>query len=134
LHGQELLFAKLSGTFGGLALLLACIGLYGVMSHTVLRRTAEIGVRMALGAGPANVLRMILRESLSILCLGLVTGIAIAAAMGRFVASLLFGLSATDLPTYAMVVALLAATALIASMAPAVRASHIDPAVALKRE
>ena len=78
LNGQELLFAKLSGLFGVLALLLACVGLYGLMSHTVFRRTGEIGLRMALGALPGHVLRMILRESLVLVGLGILTGIAAA--------------------------------------------------------
>ncbi len=134
LNGQELLFAKLSGTFGGLAVLLACLGLYGLMSHNVLRRTSEIGIRMALGARPAQVVQMILRESLTIVSLGLVTGIAVAFGGGRLVASMLFGVSPTDPVTYAAVTAMLSGVAVLAAMVPAVRASHVDPALALKIE
>ena len=103
LNGQELLFAKLSGLFGVLALLLACVGLYGLMSHAVFRRTGEIGLRMALGALPGHVLRMILRESLALVGLGILTGIAAAFSAGRIVASMLFGLSPADPLTYGAV-------------------------------
>src|SRR4029450_2062552 len=93
LHGQELLFARLSGGFGGVALLLACVGLYGLMSHAVLRRTGEIGLRMALGAVPGHVLRMVLGESLVLVGLGMLAGVAGAFAVGRLVASMLFDVS-----------------------------------------
>ena len=132
LNGQERLFAKLSGLFGVLALLLACVGLYGLMSHAVLRRTGEIGLRMALGALPGHVLRMILRESLVLVCLGILTGVAAAYSAGRFVSSMLFDLSPTDPVTYGAVALALTVIALVASMAPARRASRIDPIVALK--
>jgi predicted permease len=134
LNGQELLFAKLSGMFGGLAVLLACLGIYGLMSHNVLRRTGEIGVRMALGARPGNVLRMIIGESLTIVSFGIVTGMSAAFGAGRLIASMLFGLSPIDPLTYFAVIVILTSIALLASLAPAVRASRIDPAVALKRE
>jgi predicted permease len=134
LNGQELLFARLSGFFGGLALLLACVGLYGLMSHAVLRRTGEIGLRMALGAVPGNVLRMILRESLMLVCLGMVTGAAAAYGAGRLVASMLFNLSPADPLTYGVVAIVLTAVALLASVVPALRASRIDPVSALKIE
>jgi len=134
LHGQELLFAKLSGLFGGVALLLACVGLYGLMSHAVVRRTGEIGLRMALGALPGQVLRIVLRECLLLVGLGLLTGIALAFGAGRLVASMLFGVTPVDPITYASVAAVLVAVALLASIAPARRASRIDPVVALKVE
>jgi ABC-type antimicrobial peptide transport system permease subunit len=134
LNGQELLFAKLSGVFGGLAMLLACLGIYGLMSHNVLRRTGEIGVRMALGARPGNVLRMIVGESLTIVSFGIVIGMSAAFGAGRLIASMLFGLSPIDPLTYFAVIVILTSIALLASLAPAVRASRIDPAVALKRE
>jgi predicted permease len=134
LNAQERLFARLSGFFGLLALALACVGLYGLMSHAVLRRTGEIGLRMALGALPAHVLRMILRESLILVCLGIVTGIAGACAAGRLVATMLFGLTATDPLTYGVVALALVAIALLASLLPARRASRIDPIVALRIE
>ncbi len=134
LNGQELLFAKLSGLFGVLALLLACVGLYGLMSHTVFRRTGEIGLRMALGALPGHVLRMILRESLVLVGLGILTGIAAAFSAGRIVASMLFDLSPADPLTYGAVAIVLTLIALLASAAPARRASRIDPIAALKIE
>ena len=131
LHAQELLFARLSGVFGVVALALACIGLYGLMSHAVVRRTGEIGLRMALGAPPAHVLLMILRESLTLVCLGVVAGAAATYGLSRLVASMLFGLSATDPLTYGAVALVLIAIALVAAWLPARRASRIDPTVAM---
>jgi predicted permease len=134
LNGQERLFAKLSGIFGSLAVLLAGLGIYGLMSHNVLRRTGEIGLRMALGARPGNVVRMIVGECLTIVGFGVGLGIAVAFGAGRLIASMLFGLSPTDPFTYVAVIVILTSIALLASLAPAVRASRIDPALALKRE
>jgi hypothetical protein len=132
LHAQQRLFARVSGVFGLLALALACVGLYGLMAHAVLRRTGEIGLRMALGALPAHVLRMILRESLVLVCLGLVTGGVAAYGSGRLVATMLFGLSPTDPVTYGSVAVVLTGIALLASLVPARRASRIDQIVALR--
>jgi predicted permease len=132
LHSQERLFARLSGFFGVLALALASVGLYGLMSYAVLRRTAEIGLRMALGARRVQVLRMILRESLALICLGLALGIAAAVAASRLVSSMLFGLSVTDPLTYCVAALVLAAVALLASFLPAHRASRVDPMVAFR--
>jgi predicted permease len=134
LQGQELLFAKLSGLFGGMALLLACVGLYGLMSHAVLRRTREIGLRMALGAPPAHVLRTILGESLTLAVLGTAFGMAGAFGAGRFIAALLFDVSPGDPLTYASAGMALIAIAALATAAPAIRASRIDPATALKAD
>jgi predicted permease len=134
LHGQELLFARLSAVFGGVALLLACVGLYGLMSHAVLRRTGEIGLRMALGALPGQVLRIVLGECLLMASLGILIGIAIAFGAGRLVASLLFGVAPLDPLTYGASAAALVAVATLASLAPARRASRIDPVVTLKME
>jgi len=134
LHAQELLFARLSGLFGLAALALACVGLYGLMSHAVLRRTGEIGLRMALGARPAHVLRMILLESLALVCLGVVIGAAGAYGSSRLVATMLFELSPTDPLTYGTVALVLIAIAVLASVPPARRAGRIDPIVALKIE
>jgi predicted permease len=133
LHAQELLFARLSGLFGAVALALACVGLYGLLSHAVLRRTGEIGLRMALGAQPAAVLRMILAESLTLVCCGLLLGAAAAYAGGRVVRSMLFGLTPGDPLTYGAVALILGAIALIASAIPARRASRIDPITALRQ-
>jgi predicted permease len=131
LHGQELLFAKLSGLFGALALLLAGVGLYGLMSHAVVRRTGEIGLRIAIGASPGQVRRMMLRESLWLVGLGILAGTAAAVGTGRIVATMLFGVSPTDPVTYGVVALVLGGIALLASIAPARRAGCIDPAVAL---
>jgi ABC-type antimicrobial peptide transport system permease subunit len=134
LHGQERLFAKLSGLFGSLALLRACVGLYGLVSDAVLRRTGEIGLRIALGALPGHVLRMILRESLVLVSAGILAGVAAVFSARRLVASMLFGLSPADPPTYAAVAFILTVVALLASIAPARRASRIEPVMALKIE
>ena len=134
LHAQELLFARLSGLFALLALALASVGLYGLMSHAVLRRTGEIGLRMAVGARPADVLGMILRESLGLVCLGIVIGAAGAYAAGRLVATMLFELSPTDPIAYGTGALVLMTIALLASLLPARRAGRIDPMVALKVE
>jgi ABC-type antimicrobial peptide transport system permease subunit len=134
LHGQELLFARLSGVFGGVALLLACVGLYGLMSHAVLQRTGEIGLRMTLGARPGQVVRVVLGECLLLVSAGVLTGSALAFGAGRLVASMLFGLTPIDPLTYAGVAAVLTVVALLATIAPARRASRIDPVVALKLE
>jgi ABC-type antimicrobial peptide transport system permease subunit len=134
LHSQELLFARLSGFFGVLALALACVGLYGLMSYAVLRRTAEIGLRMALGALPGHVLRMILRESLTLVCLGVASGLAGAYIGSRLIATMLFGLSPTDPVTYGASALILAAITLLASLLPARRASRVDPMIAFRAE
>ncbi len=134
LHAQELLFARLSAVFGALALALACVGLYGLLSHAVARRTGEIGLRMALGAPSGQVQRMILGESLRLVLVGVVVGSAVAWFTSRLIATMLFGLSAADPATYATVALGLGVVALLASLLPARRASHIDPIVALRIE
>jgi len=132
LNAQERLLAQLTGFFGAAALVLACIGLYGLMSYAVLRRTGEIGLRMALGALPAHVLRMILRESLVLVAFGVVAGVAAALGATRWISTQLFGLSASDPLTYTIVVLLLASVGLLAALLPARRASRVDPMVALR--
>jgi predicted permease len=131
---QERSFARLTTFFGGLALALVCIGLYGLMSYAVVRRTGEIGLRMALGALPGHVLRMVLRESLALVLLGVALGIGGALAAVRLVANLLYGLSPTDAATYSVVTLLLVGVALAAAFIPARRAAKIDPMVALRTE
>lgn len=128
------LLAVLSTFFGGLALLLAAIGLYGVLSYTVSRRTSEIGIRMALGARPRSVLRMILQETAHLIFAGVAMGVALALAGTRLVKNMLFGVSATDVPTITAACVVLLAFALLAAFIPARRASRVDPMVALRHE
>ncbi len=130
----EQLFAILSSFFGLLALALVCIGLYGVMSYTVARRTHEIGVRMALGAQRGDVLRIVLRESLLLVLTGSLIGLAAALATTRLIAGMLFGLTATDPLTIALGTLILLAVAAVASWLPARKAAQIDPLVALRHE
>ncbi len=131
---EERVTAMLSGFFAVLALLLASIGLYGLMSYAVTRRTREIGIRVAVGAQRQNVLWLVLRETLTLALLGIAIGIPAALAASRLIASMLFGLSPSDLPTIAAVSLLLLLVALFAGYLPARRASSIDPIVALRTE
>jgi predicted permease len=134
LDSQERVFARLSAFFGVAAGILACVGLYGLMSFLVLRRTGEIGLRLALGARPSQVLRMILRESLMLVGLGIVLGLMLATGAGRSIQSMLFGLSSVDPLTYGFVAVVLVAVTLLASVQPARRATRIDPMTALRSE
>jgi predicted permease len=134
LFSRERFFTTVCGTFGMLALVLAAVGLYGLMSYQVLRRTGEIGVRMALGALPAQVLRMVLRESLILVAVGVLIGVAAALGATRWIASLLFGVPAHDPVTYGGIALLLLAVAVVASLLPARRAAKVDPMVALRCE
>ncbi len=120
--------------FAGLAALLAAIGIYGVMVYVVAQRTREIGIRMALGAQRLDMLRMVLRQSLGVIVVGLALGLLAACAATRLLASLLYGVGANDLFTYASVVFLLGGTALLASYIPARRAMKVDPMEALRYE
>jgi predicted permease len=126
--------ALLLGIFGAVGLTLAAIGLYGVMSYSVGCRTREIGIRMALGAKPRKVLRMVLRQGLTLTCIGLVIGLVIALVVGRFAASVLYGISGADLTTFFIVSLVMLATAAIAILVPAIRAAHVQPTVALRYE
>ncbi|HKJ92715.1 MAG TPA: ADOP family duplicated permease, partial [Longimicrobiales bacterium] len=119
--------ASMFGAFGLLALLLAAVGLYGVVSYSVAQRTHELGVRMALGAGRGKVLRMVVRQGARLAAVGLVLGAAAALVVTRFVTHMLYGVSATDPLTFAGVVLLLGATAALASLIPAHRATRVDP-------
>jgi putative ABC transport system permease protein len=131
---RDRLMARLSGFFGGLALLLAVIGLYGVISYMVARRRNEIGIRMSLGADRASIIGLMLREAMVLLAIGLGIGLALAVGASSAAASLLFGLKGYDPATLAMATALLAGIALAASYIPAVRASRLDPLDALRHE
>lgn len=131
---RERLLATLSGFFGGLALLLATIGLYGVMSYNVARRRSEIGIRMALGAEQSCVLRMVLGEVSILVGIGLVIGLGAAAATTRFVASFLFGVSPNDPWTLSLACGILALVSGLAGFLPARRASRLDPMIALREE
>ena len=130
----ERLVAVLSTAFGILATLLAAIGVYGVIAFAVARRTAEIGVRMALGALPATVLRMVMLDAGRMVAAGVAIGLTAAFALSRYVESQLFGIQAADLPIYAGAALALAAVAALAALLPARNASRIDPVTALRCE
>jgi putative ABC transport system permease protein len=131
---NQIALAKLSAFFAGLALLLACIGLYGVMSYAVAGRTREIGVRMALGAQRGDVVQMVLREAMLLVGVGLTIGIPVALASGPVLHSFLFGLKSTDPFSLMAVVLLLGIVAALAGFIPARRAAKVDPMVALRYE
>ena len=131
---QEKVFAQAYALFGGLALVVASIGLFGLMSYSVTRRTNEIGIRMALGAERHNVVRMIMGESLVLVVIGLVIGLGTALASGKLAASLLFGLQPTDVSTLAAAMLVMTAVSAFAGYLPARRASRVDPMVALHYE
>ena len=129
--------AMLLQAFGGLAILLTAVGLYGVISYTVAQRTHEIGVRITLGASRSNVIGMVLKSGLRLTALGIIAGIALSLAVGRFIASfnsILFGIKATDAVTFGAVIAIVAAVSLLACYIPAWRASKVDPMIALRYE
>ncbi len=126
--------ATLLAVFGATGLTLAAIGLYGVMSFSVRRRTREFGIRLALGARTRGVLGMVVRQGLAVAGTGLVIGIALALALGRFAASLLYGVSGTDLVTFLVVPSVLLAVALVAIVVPARRAARTEPMSALRYE
>jgi putative ABC transport system permease protein len=124
----------LLGVFAGTALLLAAIGIYGVIAYSVTQRTREIGIRMALGAQRRDMLGMVLRQSLTVVVIGIAIGLLAAFASTRLLASLLYGVGANDALTYASVVFLLGTAALLASYIPARRAMKVDPMIALRYE
>jgi predicted permease len=134
LLNRERVFAGLSAIFGALALLLAAIGLYGVRAYAVARRTAEIGIRMALGADRQAILQMILRETGWLALFGVAIGLAAAYAATRYVQSMLYGIAPRDVTTFAEAAVVLIAVAALAGYLPARRAARVDPMVALRHD
>lgn len=132
--GEQRFMMLLVGVFAGLALALAVIGIHGVLSYSVVQRRREIGIRVALGAEPAQVVRVVLGQGVRLTAFGLGVGVALAMGFSRSLAGLLFGITATDAATFAAVVALLAAVSMLAMWLPARRASRVDPLVALRYE
>jgi ABC-type antimicrobial peptide transport system permease subunit len=131
---RERLMATLSGFFGLLALLLACIGLYGILSYSVASRTNEIGIRMALGAQPRDVRWLILREALLLVFIGVAVGTPMIVAATRLASTLLFSLTPTDPVSLLSAALLMLAVAMMAGYLPARRATRVDPMVALRAE
>jgi ABC-type antimicrobial peptide transport system permease subunit len=131
---RDRMMAMLSGFFGLLAAVLVVVGLYGVLSFFIAQRRNEIGIRVALGARRIQVISLVLRDTVAMLLAGIVVGIALALLAGRAAGAMLFGLKPWDLATLASAFVLLSAIALIASFVPALRASRLDPMVALRSE
>jgi ABC-type antimicrobial peptide transport system permease subunit len=135
---RERVMAMLAGFFGAVALALACVGLYGLFSFAIIRRTREVGIRIALGASPGGVVGMVMREVLVLLAAGVGIGVVAALAVLRlasgWISGLLFGMRATDPASLAIAVALLAAVACMAGFMPARRASRVEPVIALRSE
>jgi ABC-type antimicrobial peptide transport system permease subunit len=131
---QERFIAQTATAFSLVALMLACIGLYGVMSNAVTRRTNEIGIRMALGARSRDVVKLVMQEVLLLVGLGSAIGLLPAFATMRLVSNLLFGIRPTDPLTIAFATLLLIVVAALAGYLPARRASHVDPLIALRAE
>jgi putative ABC transport system permease protein len=128
------LSALLTGSFAALALLLAAVGIYGVLAWTVSERTREIGVRLALGAQTGDVLKLVIGQGLKLTLIGLAVGLTASLPVARAMKSLLFGVGAGDPTTFAVIALLLVFTALLACYIPARRATKVDPMDALRRE
>jgi putative ABC transport system permease protein len=127
-------YTLLLGIFSGVATMLAMVGIYGVMAYSVARRTREIGIRMSLGAGRGDVLKLVLRHSLLLIGIGLAVGLGGSLALTRLIASQLWGVTATDPATFVIVSLLLILVALTATFIPTRRAVQVDPTVALRYE
>lgn len=130
----ERLMAMLASFFAVSALLITAIGLYGTLAYSTARRTGEIGIRMALGAQRANIIRLILRENTLLVIGGCVFGLFLSFACARFIASFLFGVHAHSPAVLAVSFVVLLLVALLASLIPAIRASHVDPMTAIRHE
>ncbi len=131
---NERLVAQLSSAFGALALILACVGLYGLLSYEVAHRTREIGIRTALGAQRREIFRLVLTQGLTLTIVGSIVGVTAAIGVTRYLGSLLYGVAATDPVTFVTIVSILVAVALLASYIPSRRATRVDPMVALRYE
>ena len=136
--GVALLPARLTGAalgvFGLIGLLLASIGMYGVMAYSVAQRTREIGIRMAIGAAASDIIRLVMRQGLTLVLIGTVIGLAGAFAASRLLSGVLYGNNSIDITTFTVVPLVLIAVAAIATFAPARRASHVDPAISVRSE
>lgn len=128
----ERIAVAFAGAFGLLALLLATVGIYGVVAYSTRQRTHEIGIRMALGASQGAVFRQVLGQGFRLMLAGLVIGVAVSLVLTRFLRSLLFGVGSSDAPTFGSVALVLCLAALVACYVPARRATKIDPMVALR--
>jgi putative ABC transport system permease protein len=128
------LYILLLGIFGGIAAILAAIGIYGIMAYSVAERTREIGIRMALGAGSNDVLKMVMRHALLLIGAGCTIGLAGSFALTRLISSGLYGVTATDPATFVAISVLLVVVALIACLIPTIRAIRVDPTIALRYE
>ena len=131
---EERLLAEVAGAFGTLALLLASIGLYGVMAYAVSRRTGEFGLRIALGSGHTGIVRLVLRDAFQMVAAGLVLGVVGVFLETRLIGRLLHGVAGLDLTSMGLAIGVLAATAAVAALIPALRAGRVTPIVALQQE
>jgi ABC-type antimicrobial peptide transport system permease subunit len=131
---QDRLMTTLSTFFGGVGMVLACVGLFGLLAYTTARRTGEIGIRLALGASPASIVELVLRDGLLLIGTGVAIGLPAAFVATRFMSSRLYGISPFDSPTIVAASLLIAGTGALAAVVPARRAARTDPKAALRSE